>query len=114
MQVGGKVGHLGIPDAHLDEDLSAPVVPGVSGRHPLPSIEQFVAALSRWGIDERVQVVAYDDKGGMFAARLWWMLRWLGHEKAAVLGQWVEPLASSALSVINQSEAGRTGTTGVP
>lgn len=75
--------------AHLDEDLSAPVIPGVTGRHPLPSIEKFAETLSRWGVDERVQVVAYDDKGGMFAARLWWMLRWTGHEKAAVLdGGW--------------------------
>ncbi len=71
--------------AHLDEDLSGPIVPGVSGRHPLPSIHAFVATLSRWGIDDRVQVVAYDDSGGAIAARLWWMLRWLGHEAVAVL-----------------------------
>lgn len=81
--------------AHLDEDLSAPVIPGVTGRHPLPSIERFVETLSRWGVDERVQVVAYDDKGGMFAARLWWMLRWMGHDKVAVLdGGWRHWLAA--------------------
>lgn len=80
--------------AHLDEDLSGAVVPGVSGRHPLPAIDAFVAMLSRWGIDERVQVVVYDDNGGIFAARLWWMLRWLGHDKVAVLdGGWRHWLA---------------------
>lgn len=71
--------------AHLNEDLSGPLVPGQTGRHPLPSIEEFNKTLSTWGIDERVQVVAYDDMGGMVAGRLWWMLRWLGHFNVAVL-----------------------------
>jgi thiosulfate/3-mercaptopyruvate sulfurtransferase len=71
--------------AHLDHDLSAPVVPGRTGRHPLPSREAFAATLGRWGIDAATQVVAFDDMGGAFAARLWWMLRWVGHRAAAVL-----------------------------
>lgn len=70
--------------AHLDRDLSGPVTPA-TGRHPLPSIEQFTETLSRWGIDEHVQVVAYDQWSGTYAARLWWMLRWLGHTRVAVL-----------------------------
>lgn len=76
--------------AHLDEDLCGPIIPGQTGRHPLPPIEQLVEKFSRWGIDEKVQVVAYDDAGGaMAAARLWWLLRWLGHDSAAVLnGGW--------------------------
>ena len=78
----------------LDQDLSGKIIPGKTGRHPLPEPEAFAETLSRWGIDEQVQVVAYDDRGGAIAARLWWMLRWLGHEKAAVLdggwGQWVK------------------------
>jgi thiosulfate/3-mercaptopyruvate sulfurtransferase len=75
--------------AHLDEDLSGPVVPGRTGRHPLPAVEWFAGVLSRWGIAAGVQVVAYDDSGGSMAARLWWMLHWLGHEAAAVLdGGW--------------------------
>lgn len=76
--------------AHLDEDLCGPIIPGVTGRHPLPPVSKFVKTLSRWGIDERVQVIAYDAAGGaMAAARLWWMLQWLGHPKAAVLnGGW--------------------------
>lgn len=75
--------------AHLNEELSGPVVPGLTGRHPLPPIEAFVDTLCRWGIDASVQVVVYDDAGGAFAARLWWMLRWLGHDAVAVLdGGW--------------------------
>jgi thiosulfate/3-mercaptopyruvate sulfurtransferase len=75
--------------AHLDEDLSGPIRPGTTGRHPLPVPESFAEQLSAWGINDRVQVVAYDDRGGAVAARLWWMLRWLGHHRAAVLeGGW--------------------------
>lgn len=71
--------------AHLDRDLSGPIVPGATGRHPLPDVDVFVATLSKWGIDEHVQVVAYDGAGGMVAGRLWWMLNWVGHSRVAVL-----------------------------
>jgi thiosulfate/3-mercaptopyruvate sulfurtransferase len=75
--------------AHLDEDLAGPIIPGLTGRHPLPTIDFAADKFSEWGIDDRVQVVVYDDAGGAFAARLWWMLRWLGHEAVAVLdGGW--------------------------
>lgn len=76
--------------AHLEEDLCGRIVPGKTGRHPLPSMEEFSHRLSKWGIDSSVHVVAYDDVGGaLAAARLWWMLRWVGHEKVAVLnGGW--------------------------
>ncbi len=75
--------------AHIDEDLSSPIVPGKTGRHPLPDVDTLIAKLGAWGIDSRVQVVAYDDSVGGFAARLWWLLRWLGHESVAVLdGGW--------------------------
>lgn len=76
--------------AHLDEDLSGPVVKGVTGRHPLPSAEAAAVKFSAWGIDDQVQVVVYDDAGGALAAvRAWWMLRWLGHRAVAVLdGGW--------------------------
>ncbi|WP_026369969.1 sulfurtransferase [Kallotenue papyrolyticum] len=80
--------------AHLDEDLSGPIVPGRTGRHPLPSVEDAARTFGRWGIDERTQVIAYDDAGGAFAARLWWLLRWLGHNAVAVLdGGWPRWLA---------------------
>lgn len=76
--------------AHLDKHLSGTIIPGTTGRHPLPDIDTFARTLSSWGINARTQVVAYDDMGGaMAAARLWWMLRWLGHEAVAVLdGGW--------------------------
>lgn len=75
--------------AHLDQDLAAPIVPGETGRHPLPSVEAAAQTFGRFGIDVGTQVVAYDDAGGAIAARLWWMLRWLGHDKVAVLdGGW--------------------------
>ncbi|MCA9705381.1 MAG: sulfurtransferase [Myxococcales bacterium] len=89
--------------AHLDHDLSGPIVPGTTGRHPLPTREAFAATLSRWGVDAHTQVVAFDDRGGAFASRLWWMLRWVGHRAAAVLdgglGAWQaagHPLAPGA------------------
>jgi len=78
-------GHVpGAIYAHLDRDLSGPVTP-TSGRHPLPTLERLAETLSRWGIDDTVQVVAYDQVNGAYAARLWWLLRWAGHQKVAVL-----------------------------
>ena len=72
--------------ADLNEDLSGAIIPGQTGRHPLPPVEAAARKFSEWGIDDNTQVVAYDDAGGaLAAARLWWMLRWLGHEYAAVL-----------------------------
>ena len=73
---------------HLDEDLSAPKT-GKNGRHPLPDPDKFVQRLGEMGIDGAKQVIAYDSSGGPYAARLWWMLRWLGHDAVAVLdGGW--------------------------
>ena len=69
---------------HIDNDLSAPKN-GVNGRHPLPTPEAAAALFSHIGIDSTKQVVAYDQNNGVFASRLWWMLRWLGHESVAVL-----------------------------
>lgn len=70
--------------AHLDRDLAGAVRAG-SGRHPLPSLAAWADTLSRWGIDEGVQVVAYDQGSGAYAARLWWLMRWAGHAQTAVL-----------------------------
>lgn len=70
--------------AHLDNDLAAPVTPD-SGRHPLPDPADFVQTLSGLGISNGDQVVVYDGGGGALAARLWWMLRWLGHTRVAIL-----------------------------
>lgn len=69
---------------HLDDNLSAPRS-GTNGRHPLPGIEVITKYFSELGIDDDTQVVIYDSRGGGIAARLWWMLKYLGHEAAAVL-----------------------------
>lgn len=70
--------------AHLERDLSSPVT-AASGRHPLPAPVQLGRKLGRWGVDGLKQVVVYDDATGPFAARMWWLLRWLGHQAVAVL-----------------------------
>lgn len=80
----------------LDTDLSAPEGPG---RHPLPEPSRFMETLGRRGIEPGSAVVAYDDRGGAVAARLWWMLRDLGHERVAVLdgglAEWPRELMSA-------------------
>ncbi len=70
--------------AHLERDLST-IPTGKNGRHPLPTTEDLITTFSQWGIGESFQVVAYDDRGGSFAARLWWCLRYMGHKSVAVL-----------------------------
>ena len=71
--------------AHLDRDLSGPKS-GNNGRHPLPHPDTFAAWLGEQGLKPSDQVVCYDGANGSMAARLWWMLRWVGHEQVAVLG----------------------------
>lgn len=70
--------------AHLNDDLSGPVTTA-SGRHPLPDPDLLARKLGRWGVDRTRQVVVYDDSFGSMAVRLWWLLRWLGHEAVALL-----------------------------
>jgi len=78
-------GHLpGAFHAHLDRDLSGTRT-GRNGRHPLPAREDLAACAGRWGITPAAQVVCYDAQGGTYAARAWWLLRWLGHDAVAVL-----------------------------
>ncbi|UVW30343.1 sulfurtransferase [Massilia sp. H6] len=86
---GYAIGHLpGAVFANLDTDLSgAKLGPDgeFRGRHPLPDKQALLETLRALGVNDNSQVVAYDAHGGMFAARLWWLLRWLGHEAVAVL-----------------------------
>jgi len=85
--------------AHLDDDLAGAIT-STSGRHPLPNIDALSKTFSRWGIDSQVQVVAYDaDSGAMAAARLWWLLRWLGHTHVAVLDGGFKHWQASGLPV---------------
>jgi thiosulfate/3-mercaptopyruvate sulfurtransferase len=85
-------GHLpGSRYVHLDRDLSGPKSPAgprspsFTGRHPLPDRATFAATAGRLGVAPGVQVVAVDAQGGPYAARAWWLLRWLGHDAVAVL-----------------------------
>lgn len=79
-----RAGHIpGAVFVDLDHDLAGP--PGIEGRHPLPEPAAFARTLGRLGIDPVSQVVVYDDVGGRYAARLWWMLRSIGHEHVQVL-----------------------------
>ncbi len=70
--------------AHLNDDLSSAVTPA-SGRHPLPDPDTLAAKLGDWGVNAATQVVVYDATFGSMAARLWWLLRWLGHTRVALL-----------------------------
>lgn len=81
--------------AHLDIDQDLAGLPGQGpGRHPIPSVEAFAAAAGRAGIGPATHVVAYDASGGAYAARLWWLLRYFGHENVSLLdGGWIEWLA---------------------
>jgi len=79
--------HGHIPNAryvHLDRDLSS-AISSFTGRHPLPDFNSLVKKLGSWGVTNTSQIVIYDDASGAIAGRLWWLLRYLGHEKVAVL-----------------------------
>jgi thiosulfate/3-mercaptopyruvate sulfurtransferase len=100
-----RAGH--VPSArfvHLDRDLCAPKT-GKNGRHPLPTPEAAAATFGRLGIGDATQVVAYDQQQGMYAARLWWMLRWLGHDAVAVLDGGFEKWRREARPTTTESPA---------
>lgn len=92
-------GHIpGAFFADIENDLSGAKT-GTNGRHPLPRREDLVALFRRWGMNDDTQLIAYDAHGGQFAARLWWLARWLGHERVAVLdGGWQAWLAAGGPS----------------
>jgi thiosulfate/3-mercaptopyruvate sulfurtransferase len=84
-----QAGHIpGAIYAHLDRDLCGRIIPGKTGRHPLPAREDIIDTFSRLGIETNMQVVVYDSwpvSGLAVAARLWWMLHWMGQDTVAVL-----------------------------
>ena len=84
--------------AHLDRDLSGPVTPD-SGRHPLPDPDRLAATFGRWGIGSETQIVVYDQATGAYAARLWWLARYLGHTRVAVLNGGLAAWQSAGLPV---------------
>lgn len=101
------LGHIpGAVYADLNRDLSDPPGGG-RGRHPLPDVETIASTFGGIGISRESQVVAYDDADGMYASRLWWMLRYVGHERVAVLdggfAKWVlEGRAVTTESVVHE------------
>lgn len=103
-----EAGHL--PDAHylhLDYHLSGPKT-GDNGRHPLPDGQRLAVNFGALGIGPDTQVVAYDDAGGMYAARAWWLLRWLGHESVAVLDGGVQAWLASGASLTTEAPEKRS------
>jgi thiosulfate/3-mercaptopyruvate sulfurtransferase len=107
-------GHLpGAVFADMETELSGPKRgdDGVfRGRHPLPEKEALVETLRRWGVHDATQVVAYDAHGGMYAARLWWLLRWLGHEASAVLDGGLPAWQAIGQPVVTEAAAKPRGT----
>ncbi|MDX8126399.1 sulfurtransferase [Methylomonas sp. OY6] len=80
-----RQGHIpGARYADLNQDLSSPVQ-SYTGRHPLPDFNVLGKKLGNWGVNNRSQIVVYDDAGGAFAGRMWWLLRTMGHTQVAVL-----------------------------
>ncbi|MFV0887913.1 sulfurtransferase [Metapseudomonas otitidis] len=108
-----------IPGAHfadLERDLSAPVQPGITGRHPLPEADRLVAALRRWGVDNASTIVLYDDGPGAFAARAWWLLAWLGKRDGVyLLDGGLKAWREAGLPLDTEQPTERTGSfTGTP
>src|SRR5947208_2373880 len=90
--------------AHLGHDLAGAKT-GTNGRHPLPDVTAVRRTFSRLGIARDVQVVAYDQDSGMFASRLWWLLRWLGHDASAVLDGGFAQWTAEARPIVRGTEA---------
>ncbi len=90
-------GHIpGAQFVDMDKDLSSPMTQS-SGRHPLPDANIFIDKLQLWGVNNNSQVICYDDMSGAYAARMWWLLRWVGHEDVAVLDGGIDKWTASGL-----------------
>jgi len=104
-----KQGHIpGAQFADMDKDLASPMTSS-SGRHPLPDPSELIKKLQTWGVNNSSQIICYDDLSGAFAARMWWLLKWLGHEKVAVLDGGIDKWTASGLSLetdVQQKTAG--------
>ena len=99
-----REGHIpGARYVSLDADLSGPKI-GTTGRHPLPDPATAAAAFGRLGIGDDTQVVVYDADAGSFAARVWWMLRWLGHPAVAVLDGGLAAWTRAGLALSDDEE----------
>lgn len=102
-----EAGHIpGAVYIHLEHALSAEKT-GSNGRHPLPTREAFAGTMAAMGVDAHTQVVAYDNAGGMYAARLWWMMRWAGHRAVAVLDGGIAAWRAEGLAVATEAAPAR-------
>jgi thiosulfate/3-mercaptopyruvate sulfurtransferase len=102
-------GHIpGAYFLHVDDDLAGAKT-GANGRHPLPDLAEFAARMNERGVTPKTQVVAYDDMSGNFAVRLWWMLRWLGHDRVALLDGGIPMWVKEGLPLTRDVPAPRKG-----
>jgi len=103
-------GHIpGAQFADMDKDLASPMTI-TSGRHPLPDPNEFIKKLQFWGINNSSQIICYDDMSGAFAARMWWLLKWLGHNDVAVLDGGIDKWTASGLAVEKDVKQNAVGT----
>ena len=101
-------GHIaGAQYLHLDRDLSGRKT-GTNGRHPLPTRDALATLLASRGLKQGQQVVAYDAQGGAYAARLWWLLRWLGHDSVAVLDGGLQAWQAAGQPLTSKASPTRT------
>lgn len=99
-----EAGHIrGAVFADLDNDLSAPIRPD-SGRHPLPEVSELAATLGEFGIGPNTDVIVYDAGAGALAARAWWLLRWMGHDRVRLLDGGFEQWLAEARPVVAGEE----------
>ncbi len=94
--------------AHLEKDICGPITP-TSGRHPLPETKLFIAAMQRLGVNHDSQVVVYDATGGGMAGRLWWQLKYYGHEKVALLNGGLPKWLSEGRETVEEVESNPVG-----
>ena len=98
-------GHIpGAQFADMDKDLASAVTT-TSGRHPLPDPNEFINKLQNWGVNNSSQVICYDDLSGAFAARMWWLLKWVGHNDVAVLDDGIDKWTSNSLTLETNVQA---------
>ncbi|MFL6657908.1 MAG: sulfurtransferase, partial [Massilia sp.] len=113
---GYAIGHIaGAVFANLDTQLSGAKQGedgAFRGRHPLPERAALIETLRTWGINDNTQVVAYDAHGGMFAARLWWLMRWVGHPAVAVLDGGMAAWQAAGLSLTAEVPTPKRGMIG--
>jgi thiosulfate/3-mercaptopyruvate sulfurtransferase len=104
-----RAGHIpGAYYAHLDRDLAGPKT-STSGRHPLPDPLSLIRLFSDWGVGPRTLVAAYDNAGGAIAARLWWLMRWMGHDHVALLDGGLQAWQAAGLPLTTEIPAPRRG-----